>query len=241
MRVLMILLLLVSSSVAGLAQIPIELMEPHHQAAVRDILKRKDFTFQTHTEPRHVRLSTVEKLFDRPRLAAAMWRYCQFAPKFYVQELPERSFHISDGQGMHGTMYLVYKKPGYRVYIADGRVERGRMGNPVAVGAKMITVYKYWEGAKGFESHLQTWTALDSALLGALTRPFRNYIQRRQQEFIAYINNNIAQGGEFAEVSPDEFRAPIKSEGDALALRQFEEAFRRPLRPYVLNSSKRRK
>ena len=66
---------------------------------------------------------------------------------------------------------------------------------------------------------------MDSALLGFLSRPFRKYIQHRQEEFIAYINGNIAQGAEFAESSPGEFREPIRREGDPVAIRQFHEAF----------------
>ena len=100
------------------------------------------------------------------------------------------------------------------------------MGNPVAVGAKMVVVYRYWVGAKGFESHLQAWTTLDSALLGTLSRPFRSYIQHRQEEFIAYILGNMAQGGAFAEVGTAEFLGPIQREGDPVAARQFREVFK---------------
>lgn len=205
--------------------LPMEALAPHHRAAVQDILNRLDFTFQIHTLPKKVKLATVEKLYDRPRLSAAMWRFCQFVPTFYAFELPENAFSVTDTKGLHGTMTLIHRAPGYRIYIADGRVEAGRMKNPFAVGAKMVTAYRYWEGPKGFESHLQTWTALDSALLGFLSRPFRSYIQHRQEEFIAYIYNNIAQGSEFAEISPEEFRDPIRREGDPIAIKQFEDAF----------------
>ena len=208
--------------------LPLEALDAHHRAAAEDILKRLDFTFQIRTPPRKVRLATVEKLYDRPRLSAAMWRFCQFVPTFYAFELPGNAFAVDDVKGLHGTMTLIHKAPGYRIYIADGRVETGRMKNPFPVGAKMITAYRYWEGPQGLEGHLQTWTALDSALLGALTRPFRRYSQRRQEEFIAYIFNNIAQGSEFAENHPEEFREPIRREGDPVAIRQFEEAFGRP-------------
>lgn len=207
--------------------LPMDELEPHEKAAVLDVLARLDFTFQIQTPPRKVRLATVEKLYERPRLSAAMWRWCQFVPSFFAFELPGESFRITDTRGLHGTMTLIHKRPGYRIYIADGRVEAGRMGNPFSVGAKMITAYRYWEGPNGLQGHLQTWTALDSALLGFLTRPFRNYIQRRQEEFIAYIFNNIAQGSEFAERHPEEFRDPIRREGDPIAIRQFEAAFGR--------------
>ena len=204
---------------------PLKELAPHHRVLAQNILDRADFTFETRTAPKRVRVATVERLFDRPRLSAAMWRMCQFVPTFHAFELPEQAFNVTDTRGLHGTMALVLKRPGYRVYIADGRVETGRMNNPFPVGAKMVTVYRYWDGPRGFESHLQTWTALDSALLGFLSRPFRKYIQRRQEEFIAYINGNIAQGAEFAESSPEEFRDPIRREGDPVAIRQFEEAF----------------
>ncbi len=218
-------MLVLASTLRG--QVPLEELTPQHRAQVQDILKRLDFTFQIHTKPQQVRLTTVEKLYDRPRLAAAMWRSCAFVPTLYAAELPEQTFWVSDGRGLSGTMTLLLKKPGYRIYIADGYVERGRMGNPMGVGAKMITVYRYWEGPKGFETHLQTWTALDSALLGFLSRPFRKYIQHRQEEFIGYIFNNIAQGGKFATSAPDEFREPLRREGDPIAIRQFEQAFGR--------------
>ncbi len=213
---------------AGLqGQVPLDALVPYHRFAAQDILNRLDFTFQIRTPPKNVRLATVEKLYDRPRLSAAMWRFCQFVPTFYAFELPDGGFSVTDTRGLRGTMTLALKQPGYRVYIAEGRVDAGRMKNPFPVGVKMIIVYRYWESFRGFESHLQTWTALDSALLGFVSRPFRKYIQRRQEEFIAYIYNNIAQGAEFAGASPIEFRDPIRREGDPIAIRQFEESFGR--------------
>lgn len=221
-------LLLVLALACGLtAQIPMEALAPHHRVEVQDILDRLDFQFQIRTQPQQVRLATVDKLYDRPRLAAAMWRSCAFVPTLYAVELPDHAFWVSDGRGLSGTMTLIHQRPGFRVYVADGHVARGRMGNPVGVGAKMVTVYRYWEGPRGFETHLQTWTALDSALLGFLSRPFRNYIQRRQEEFIGYIFHNIAQGGKFATLDPESFREPVRREGDPVAIRQFEEAFGR--------------
>ena len=142
---------------AGLgAQVPLDSLSPLHRIMAKDILDRADFTFETRTAPKKVKVATVERLFDRPRLSAAMWRLCQFVPAFYAFELPEQSFSVTDTRGLHGTMTLVLKRPGYRVYIADGRVETGRMKNPFPVGAKMVTVYRYWDGPQGFESHLQT-------------------------------------------------------------------------------------
>lgn len=207
------------------AQLPLNELAPDHRAQVQDILKRLDFTFQIHMKPRPMRMSVVEKLYDRPRLSAAMWRSCAFVPTLYATELPEHAFWVSDGRGLTGTMTLLLKKPGYRLYIADGHVDRGRMNNPIGVRAKMVTAYRYWEGPQGMEGHLQTWTALDSALLGFLSRPFRKYIQHRQEEFIAYIFDNITQGGKFATAAPEEFREPLRREGDPIAIRQFEEAF----------------
>jgi hypothetical protein len=192
-----------------------------------EIIRNPDFTFQTTTQPAHVRVVTMEKLFDHPRLAAAMWRECQFVPNLYAFALPARGLIIDDSHGLRGTMTLAYREPGLRVYLIEGRVERGRMGNPFPVGAKMVVIYKYGEGPKGFQSHLQTWTTLDSALLGALTRPFRKFIQRRQEQFMGYIMGNMAKGGEFAESSFDDFLGPIEREGDAIAIRQFHETFKK--------------
>jgi hypothetical protein len=192
-----------------------------------EIVRKPDFTFKTETAPAHVRVVTMEKLFDHPRVAAAMWRECQFVPKLYAFALPARGLIVDDANGLRGTMTLAYREPGVRVYLIEGRVERGRMGNPFPVGAKMVVIYKYSEGPKGFQSHLQTWTTLDSALLGALTRPFRKFIQRRQEQFMGYIMGNMAKGGEFSESSFDDFLGPIEREGDPVAVRQFHETFKK--------------
>ena len=221
----MFLPLLLSGSLE--AQVPLEAMSGPHRAWAQAILNKPDFQFETRTEPVHVRLATMDKLFDHPRLAAAMWRSCQFVPELFAFELPDGQLTVDDSRGLRGTLTLAFRKPGMRVYLVDGRVEKGRMNNPFAVGAKMVVVYHYWETSRGFESRLQTWTALDSALLSLVSRPFRGYIRRRQQEFIAYINGNIAKGGEFAQLDPLEFRAPIRREGDPIAIRQFEELFDR--------------
>ena len=208
------------------AQVPLDKMSLPNRIVAAEIVRKPDFTFQTTTAPARVRLTTMEKLFDHPRLAAAMWRECQFSPRLYAFALPNKGLIIDDASGLRGTLTLAFHEPGLRVYLIEGRVEKWRMGNPFAVGAKMVVIYKYAEGPKGFQSQLQTWTTLDSAILGALTRPFRKYIQRRQEEFMAYIMGNMAMGGEFAEGHHDDFLGPIQREGDPLAIKQFSEVFK---------------
>ena len=207
-------------------QVPLDKMSLPNRLMAAEIVRRPDFTFKTETPPAHVRLATMEKLFDHPRVAAAMWRECQFVPKLYAFALPARGLVVDDANGLRGTLTLAYREPRLRVYLIEGRVEKWRMGNPFPVGAKMVIIYKYWEGPKGFQSHLQTWTTLDSSLLGAVTRPFRKYIQRRQEEFMGYIMGNMAKGGEFAENSHDDFLGPIQREGDPTAVQQFLKVFK---------------
>lgn len=217
--------LLLSTALAG--QVPWNDLAGYPKALVEDVVRRADFAFETRTPPKRVRLAAMEKLFDHPRLGAAMWRHCQFVPAFYAFGDPGGGWSIDDTRGLKGSMTLLLGKPGLRVYYVEGRAEQGRLKTPFAVSARMISVYRYWEGPRGFESHLQTWTALDSALLGVLARPFRGYIRQRQDEFIAYINGNIATFGEFAAVDPQSFRGPLTREGDPVALREFELLFGR--------------
>jgi hypothetical protein len=220
-------MLFILSTVSAFSwQMPLDQMTLANRIAAEKILHKPDFTFQTATSNTNVSYDTMEKLFDRPRLAAAMWRECQFVPKFYAFVLPNHGLAVDDANGLHGTMKLAYRKPGMRVYLIDGTVERWRMGNPFAVSAKMLVIYKYKADSKGFHGYLQTWTALDSALLGMITKPFRKYIQYRQEEFIAYIMSNIAKGGEFAEKNYDDFLSPIQREGDYIATRHFMEVFK---------------
>jgi hypothetical protein len=224
MRWMLLLFLALPQMLRG--QVPLDRMSLPNRLMATEIVRHPDFTFQTTTVPARVRVVTMEKLFDHPRLAAAMWRECQFSPRLYAFALPARGLIVDDANGLRGTMTLAFREPGLRVYLIEGRVEKWRMGNPFPVGAKMVVIYKYGEGPKGFQSHLQTWTTLDSALLGALTRPFRKFIQRRQEEFMAYIMGNMAKGGEFAESSVDDFLGPIQREGDTVAARQFMETFK---------------
>jgi hypothetical protein len=221
--------LLALLAVLAQAQPPafVDQLPPAARAEALDIISRADFIFETQTQPKHVRLASMEKLFDHPRLASAMWRHCQFVPAFYAFIHPDGAWSIDDAHGLKGTLRLVYQRPGHRVYLVEGVAEKGRLKTPFAVGAKMLTSYRYWEGKNGFETHLQTWTALDSALLGAISRPFRGYIKHRQDEFIAYINGNVATFGEFADLSPRDFHAPLKRDGDAIALHDFEALFLR--------------
>ncbi|MFN7958653.1 MAG: hypothetical protein U0P46_10090 [Holophagaceae bacterium] len=215
-------------ALAAQAQTPafLDQLPPAARAEAQDIVKRADFVFETRTQPKHVRLATMEKLFDHPVLGAAMWRHCQFVPAFYAFVHPDGAWSIDDTRGLRGTLRLVYQRPGHRVYLVEGRAEKGRLPVvPFSVGAKMLTSYRYWEGKNGFESHLHTWTALDSAVLGVMSRPFRPYIRGRQDEFIAYINGNVATFGEFADLSPRDFHGPLKRDGDPLALREFEAIF----------------
>ena len=126
--------LLLSGSLG--AQVPLNDMSPQHRAWAESILHKPDFNFETRTAPVRVRLATMEKLFDHPRVAAAMWRHCQFAPGLYAFELPSGQLTIDDGRGLRGTLTLAHRQPGLRVYLVDGRVEKGRMSNPFAVGAQ---------------------------------------------------------------------------------------------------------
>ena len=223
MRALLLFLL----AMAAQAQSPAFLnqMPPAAREEALDIMKRADFIFETRTQPKHVRLATMEKLFDHPRLGAAMWRYCQFVPSFYASTHPDGAWSIDDTRGLKGTLRLVYQKPGHRVYLVEGVAERGRLKTPFSVGARMLTSYEYWDGKHGFESRLQTWTALNSAVLGVVARPFRGYIKGRQDEFIAYINGNVATFGEFAELNPKDFHGALRRDGDPVALRDFEVIF----------------
>jgi hypothetical protein len=208
-----------------LAQIPFAELAPGDREEAQDIVRHAHFSFQTRTQPTHVRLSTMDKLFDHPRLGVAMWRYCGFAPQFYAFIHPDGSWSIDDGKGLTGHLRLVHRRPGFRVYLVEGRAEQGRLKTPFAVSARMAVAYHYWQSSKGFETYLQTWTSLDSALLGFVARPFQGYIRHRQDEFIAYINNNIASFGEFAEADPREFRGPLRQGGDPVASREFDSLF----------------
>ena len=225
MRILLSSLLAVALQAqppAFLGQLP-----PGARAEALDIIQRADFIFETHTQPKQVHLATMEQLFDHPKLGAAMWRHCQFVPGFYAFVHPDGAWSIDDTQGLRGTLRLVLQRPGHRVYLVEGRAEKGRLKTPFAVGARMLTSYRYWEGRNGFESYLQTWTALDSTLLGFVSRPFRGYIKGRQDQFISYINGNVATFGEFAELSPRDFYGPLKRDGDTVALHEFEAIFMR--------------
>lgn len=220
---LLSLLLAVTAS----AQLPWDRMQPILREEALAIVRNPDFTFETRTQPMRVKLATMERLFEHPRLAAAMWRACDFAPRLFAFELPGEGIVIDDSRGLGGTLTLIHRSYGHRIYLIKGLVKKGRMGNPFDVGAEMVVSYRYWDAPDGFRSYLQTWTSLDSAVLSVVSRPFRSYIRKRQQEFIEYINFNMAQGGEFAQRHPYEFREPLAREGDAEALRQFDQVFGR--------------
>lgn len=202
-------------------------LPPGSRQEAQEIIDQADFIFETRTKPKQISVATMEKLFDHPRLASAMWRHCQFVPGFYAFIHPDGAWSIDDTRGLRGTLRLIYQRPGHRVYLVEGIADKGRLKTPFSVSARMLTSYRYWGGKNGFESHLQTWTALDSALLGILARPFRGYIRGRQDEFIAYINGNVASFGEFAELSPRDFYGPLKRDGDPVALREYEVLFLR--------------
>jgi hypothetical protein len=52
-------------------------------------------------------------------------------------------------------------------------------------------------------------------------------VRGRQDEFIAYINGNVATFGEFAGLDPREFQGPLRQEGDPEAIRDFQTLFGR--------------
>jgi len=190
----------------GKKSFPIDLIPSAFRSQVQVLVEQSDFQFQTSTVPKKVKVASMEILFDHPRLSAAMWRHCQFAPSFFAFEEDPGTFSINDTKGLTGRLTLLYSVPGHRIYWVQGRAEAGRL-KPFApaVGAQMITSYRYWETEKGFETQLDTWTKLDNALLGFLAQPFHKYVQGRQDEFIAYINSNIALFGESTELNILEF------------------------------------
>ena len=205
------LLIFVASTLPTVAQgkkpFPIDLIPAAFRSQVQALVEQSDFQFQTSTVPKKVKAASMEMLFDHPRLSAAMWRHCQFTPSFFAFEEAPNTFSINDTKGLTGRLTLLYSVPGHRIYWVQGRAEAGRL-KPFApaVGAQMITSYRYWETEKGFETQLDTWTKLDNALLGFLAQPFRKYVQGRQDEFIGYINSNIALFGESTELNAAEFQ-----------------------------------
>jgi len=186
---------------------PIDLIPDSYRSQVQAVVEKSDFQFQSSTVPKKVKLSSMEILFDHPRMSAAMWRHCQFVPSFFAFEEMPNAFFIDDAKGLTGHLVLLHSSPGHRIYWVWGRAEAGRL-KPFApaVRAQMITSYRYWETDKGFQTQLETWTKLDNALLGFLAQPFLRYIQGRQDEFIGYINSNIALLGESIELNSIEFR-----------------------------------
>ncbi len=205
------LLLSVLTTVPTIAQVkrafPLDLIPYSYRAQVQVLVERSDFQFQTSTVPKKVKLSSMEILFDHPRMSAAMWRHCQFAPSFFAFEETPNTFFIDDAIGLTGRLVLLYSSPGHRIYWVQGKAEAGRLKQfAPAVSVQMITSYRYWETDNGFETQLDTWTKLDNVLLGFLTQPFRKYVKSRQDEFIAYINNNIAIFGESMELNTTDLK-----------------------------------
>ncbi len=205
-------------------QLPFAQLAPAFRLDAQEVVAKAHFSFQARTQPRRVRVATMEKIFDHPRMGVAMWR-CGFVPEFSAFVHPDGSWSLDDGRGLKATLWLILQRPGHRVYFVEGLVEKGRLKNPFAVRARMLTSYRYWEEQGRFVSHLQSWTQLDSSLLGFAARPFHGYLKGRQEQFIEYINANIATFGEFADLAPMDFMGPLKQNGDPLALREFEQQF----------------
>lgn len=212
---------------ALMAQVPLQDVNPAFRLDVQDVVARSHFAFQARTQPRKVRLATMERIFDHPRLGVAVWRTCGFVPEFQAFTAVEGGFSLDDGKGLKATLWLVAQKPGLRIYLVEGTVEKGRLKNPFEVRARMVTIYRYWEEQGRYVSHLQTLTQLDSSLLGFAARPFHGYLKGRQEQFIEYVNANIASFGEFADLRPGDFEPLIRRDGDPRALREFEQIFQR--------------
>jgi hypothetical protein len=226
------LLISVASTLPTVAQgkkkpFPIDLIPAAFRSQVQALVEQSDFQFQTSTTPKKVKVASMEMLFEHPRLSAAMWRHCQFAPSFFAFEEDSKTFFIDDTKGLTGRLTLLYSTPGHRIYWVQGRAEAGRL-KPFApaVSAQMITSYRYWETEKGFETQLDTWTKLDNALLGFLAQPFRRYLQGRQDEFITYINSNIALFGESTELNSTEFKKSELILFDTKARKKLDELYR---------------
>jgi len=209
------------------AQVPLQEVNPAFRLDVQEIVTKAHFAFQARTQPRKVRLATMERIFEHPRLGVAVWRTCGFVPEFQAFTHLDGSFSLDDGRGLKATLWLVAQKPGQRIYLVEGLVEKGRLKNPFEVRARMVTIYRYWEEQGRYVSHLQTWTQLDSSLLGFAAKPFHGYLKSRQEQFIEYVNANIASFGEFADLRPHDFEPLIRRDGDARALREFEQIFLR--------------
>ncbi len=207
--------------------LPFEQLAPGFRWDAQEVVAKAHFSFQARTQPRKARVGTMEKIFDHPRMGVAMWRGCGFVPEFSAFVHSDGSWSLDDGRGLKATLWLILRRPGQRVYFVEGLVESGRLKNPFDVKARMVTSYRYWEENGRFVSHLQSWTQLDSSLLGFAARPFHGFIKSRQEQFIEYINANIANFGEFAELAPQDFTGLLKRDGDSLALKEFEAQFAR--------------
>lgn len=207
--------------------IPFDQLMPAFRLDAREVVAKAHFSFQARTQPRRVRVGTMERIFDHPRMGVAMWRGCGFVPEFSAFVHPDGSWSLDDGRGLKATLWAIHQRPGHRIYYVEGLVEAGRLKNPFDIRARMIASYRYWEEQGRYISHLQSWTQLDSSLLGFAARPFLGFIKGRQEQFIEYVTSNIATFGEFAELRPGDFVSPLNHGGDAIALREFEQQFMR--------------
>ncbi len=207
--------------------IPYDQLLPAFRLEAREVVAKAHFSFQARTQPRRVRVGTMERIFDHPRMGVAMWRGCGFVPDFSAFLHGDASWSLDDGRGLKATLWPIFQRSGHRIYYVEGLVESGRLKNPFDVRARMIVSYRYWEEQGRYISHLQSWTQLDSSLLGFAARPFLGFIKGRQEQFIEYVTSNIATFGEFAELRPVDFVGPLNRGGDAFALREFEQQFMR--------------
>ena len=119
------------------------------KADIKAVVDDADIYFQSQDTRFVGDQRTFEALLDNLDLSSAIWRACEYDPRYTVASTGGNGFYLNDPSGIFGDIKVIYRNEGKRIYFADVCVDvtQKAIGRILVLGkAVVVLTYKIYSG-----------------------------------------------------------------------------------------------
>lgn len=140
---------------------------------------------------------TFEALLDNLDLSSAIWRACEYDPRYTVASIEEGGFYLNDPSGIFGDIKVAYRNEGKRIYFADVCVDvtQKAIGRILVLGkAVVVLTYRtYLRGGKPqIETGIHIFVSMDDKALGRSASVLFPFLRERLANRIRHTLKHAA-------------------------------------------------
>ena len=151
-------------------QVPLDLMDSYNAARVKAVLDKHTILRRVGPTRFTVSKEMYEFFIDHLDFGAAVARRLRLA-KYCAIRLSEGKYYGDDGEGVKGTIELVYSSEGKRVYFSNGRFESRLFPTITGLVVVLLNYAPITDGGKEFvEQRFYAYIKIDQRVIALLTR-----------------------------------------------------------------------